>query len=157
MSLSDALSQAIRDAVHHHGGARPAMLEALRMIQQAHGWVSDGHLAEAATILGVTTAEIEDLATFYSLIFRRPVGERLVLLCDGASCWMNGADAVRAAFRTRFGISPGETTPDGALTLVEICCVGGCDRAPAAVVGRDRTLVGPIDPDRLDDVLEAAR
>ena len=157
MSLSPDLVAAIGHAVEEDGGARPAMLEALRLVQQAHGWVSDEHLADLADVVGVTTAELEDIATFYSLIFRRPVGERLVLLCDGASCWMNGAERVRAAFRERFGIGPGETTADGFLTLIDICCVGGCDRAPAAVVGRERTLVGPIDPDDLEKVVEAAR
>jgi len=156
MSLSPVLVEEINEAVRVDGDPRPAMLEALRLIQQEHGWVSDEHLKEAAAVLGVSEAELEDIATFYSLIFRRPVGEKLILLCDGASCWMNGADAVLAAVRERYGIGPGETTPDGRLTVINICCVGGCDRSPAAVVGRDRRLVGPIDPDRLDEIVEAA-
>ena len=156
--LSPELRDAIAEAAAHHGGPRAAMVESLRMIQQAHGWVADAHLEEAAALLGVTTAEIEDVATFFSLIFRRPVGERLILLCDGASCWLNGADAVRDAVMARLGIGFGETTPDGRYTLINICCVGGCDHAPAAVIGRDRRLVGPLSPDDLDDLLgEAAR
>ncbi len=153
MSLSDALVHEIREAVHHHGGPRPAMLEALRMIQQAHGWVSDEHLAEAAAVLGVTTAELDDIATFYSLIFRKPVGERLILLCDGASCYMNGGEAVRDALAERLGIGFGETTADGRVTLIAVACLGACDRAPAAAVGRDRTLAGPLRPDDLDALL----
>jgi NADH-quinone oxidoreductase subunit E len=158
MSLSADLRAAIEAAKGHHGGPRGAMLESLRMIQQAHGWVCDAHLEEAAALLGVTTAEIEDVATFFSLIFRKPVGERVILLCDGASCWLNGADAVRDAVMDRLGIGFGETTQDGRYTLINICCVGGCDRAPAAVIGRDRTLVGPLSAEALDDLLgEAAR
>ena len=72
MSLSPPLITAIREAIDHHGGPRPAMLESLRMIQQEHGWVSDDHLAEAAAVLGLTTAEMDDIATFYSQIFRGP-------------------------------------------------------------------------------------
>jgi NADH-quinone oxidoreductase subunit E len=153
MSLSPDLCAAIDAARDHHGGPRAAMLEALRMIQQEHGWVSDDNMAEAAGRLGMSRAEIEDLATFYSLIFRQPVGEKLILLCDGASCWLNGADAVREAVQARLGIGFGETTPDGAYTLINICCVGGCDHAPAAVIGRDRKLVGPLSPDDLDTLL----
>jgi len=153
MSLGDDMRTAIEDAKAHHGGRRAAMLETLRMIQQQHGWVSDAHLKEAADLLGVTTAELEDIATFFSLIFRRPVGERLILLCDGASCWLNGADAVRDAVMDRLGIGFGETTADGKYTLINICCVGGCDHAPAAVIGRDRKLVGPLSPDDLDTLL----
>lgn len=156
MSLSTDLVAAIRHAVDHHGGPRPAMLETLRMIQQAEGWVSDARIAEAAAVLGVTAAELDDLASFYSLIFRKPVGEKLILLCDGASCYLNGADAVRDALTARLGIGLGETTPDGAVTLIEICCVGGCDRAPAAVVGRDRKLMGPLTADDVDRLIEAA-
>jgi len=153
MSLGDDMRTAIEDAKAHHGGRRAAMLETLRMIQQQRGWVSDAHLKEAADLLGVTTAELEDIATFFSLIFRRPVGERLILLCDGASCWLNGADAVRDAVMDRLGIGFGETTADGKYTLINICCVGGCDHAPAAVIGRDRKLVGPLSPDDLDTLL----
>lgn len=153
MSLSPDLRAAITDAMDHHGGPRAAMLESLRMIQQAHGWVSDAHLEEAASVLGVSTAEIEDVATFYSLIFRRPVGERVILLCDGASCYLNGGEDVRDAVMDRLGIGFGQTTPDGKYTLINICCVGGCDRAPAAVIGRDRTLVGPLTPATIDAIL----
>jgi NADH-quinone oxidoreductase subunit E len=126
------------------------MVESLRLIQMEHGWVSDAHLEEAAAILGVTTAEMEDVATFFSLIFRQPVGEKLILLCDGASCWLNGGEAVRDRVMERLGIGFGQTTPDGEYTLINICCVGGCDHAPAAVIGRDRKLVGPLSPDDLE-------
>jgi NADH-quinone oxidoreductase subunit E len=157
MSLPADLLAQIRRAVEHHGGPRGAMLETLRTIQQAEGWVSDERLREAAGELGVTTAELESVASFYSLIFRRPVGETVILLCDGASCWMNGADAVRDALKDRLGIGYGETTADGAYTLINIACVGGCDRAPAAVVGRDRRLVGPLSPETIGQLLEAER
>jgi NADH-quinone oxidoreductase subunit E len=153
MSLSQDLRAAIAQAVDHHGGPRAAMLESLRMIQQAHGWVSDAHLEEAAAILGVSTAEIEDVATFYSLIFRQPVGERVILMCDGASCYLNGGEEVRDAVMAKLGIGLGQTTPDGKYTLINICCVGGCDRAPAAVIGRARKLVGPLTPATIDDIL----
>lgn len=154
MSLSPAMIDSIRNAVAHHGGARGAMLETLRMIQQEEGWVSDARLREAAAELGVTPAELDGVASFYSLIFRRPVGETVILLCDGASCWLNGADAVRDALTARLGIGYGETTPDGKFTLINMACVGGCDRAPAAVVGRDRRLVGPLTPEALAQLLE---
>jgi NADH-quinone oxidoreductase subunit E len=129
------------------------MLPALRAVQQANGWVSDADIAEIAALLGVTEAELDDLATFYSLIFRRPVGERLILLCDGVSCFLRGEEDVRRALEERLGVRLGETAADGSATLVNICCVGACDRAPAALVGRDRRLVGPLDPSDLSPVL----
>ena len=156
MSLPDPLRTAILDAMDSFGGARPAMLESLRLIQQAEGWVSDDRLTQAADLLGVTPAELENLATFYSMIFRRPVGETVILLCDGASCWLNGGDTVRDRLMERLGIGFGQTTPDGKYTLINCACLGGCDKAPAAALGRDRKLVGPLDADALDALLEGS-
>jgi NADH-quinone oxidoreductase subunit E len=155
MSLPPPLEAAIREAMDYYGGARPAMLEALRLIQQAEGWVSDARLTEAAAVLGVSTAELENIATFYSMIFRRPVGETVILLCDGASCWLNGADAVRDAVMARLGIGFGQTTADGKYTLINCACLGACERAPAAALGRDRRTVGPLTPEGLAALLEA--
>ncbi len=157
MSLPRKLQTAIKRELKHEGNARAAMIESLRLIQQEEGWVSDERMRQTAELLGVSLAELEDIATFYSLIFRRPVGETVILLCDGASCWLNGADAVRDAVMEKLGIGFGETTKDGKFTLINICCVGACDRAPAAVVGRDRRLVGPLSPDDLSALLEGMR
>ncbi len=156
MTFSPETTSAIRAAAESHGGAKAGMLEALRLVQDAHGWVSDSDLAEAAATLGVSTAEIESLATFYSHIFRRPVGETVILLCDGLSCFLCGADAVRDAVMATLGVGFGETTPDGRFTLIDTCCVGGCDRAPAALVGRDRKLVGPLSLDDLSVLIGEA-
>jgi NADH-quinone oxidoreductase subunit E len=153
VSLPVVLEIGIRDAVESHGGPRGAILEALRLVQLAEGWVSDARVADIAALLGMTTAEVDNIATFYSHIFRRPVGRRLIMLCDGASCHLNGADAVRDAVMARLGIGFGETTADGAVTLLNVCCVGGCDVAPAGVVGRDRRLVGPLTAIDLDALL----
>jgi NADH-quinone oxidoreductase subunit E len=157
MSLSPAIRVAIAHAAAAHGGPKAAMVEALKLVQEAEGWVSDAHLAEAARVLGVTTAEIDGLATFYSQIFRRPVGDTVILLCDGLSCYLCGGDAVRDAVMQKLGIGFGETTADGKFTLINICCVGGCDRAPVALIGPERRLVGPLTPDDLDALIGGGR
>ena len=140
--------------VAEHGGPRGAALELLRRIQQAEHWVSDDRLAEAARLLGMTAEELDSIATFYSHLFRRPVGRRLILLCDGASCWLSGGEAVRRALMARLGLDAGEMAADGDVTWLPSACIGGCDSAPAALVGRDRRLVGPLAPDRLDPLFE---
>ncbi|MBB5049625.1 NADH-quinone oxidoreductase subunit E [Rhodopseudomonas rhenobacensis] len=157
MTLSPQTTQAIRNAADSHGGAKAAMLEALKLVQAAEGYVSDAHLAEAAAKLGVSTAEIDSLATFYSHIFRSPVGETVILLCDGLSCYLCGGDAVRDAVMQKLGIGFGETTPDGKFTLINVCCIGGCDVAPAALVGPDRKLVGPLSADDLTQLIGGGR
>ena len=140
--------------IAEHEGPREAALALLREIQHAEHWVSDARLAEAAGLLGLTTAELDSVASFYSHLFRKPVGRRLILLCDGASCWMAGGDAVAAALAARLGLAPGETAADGSVTWLPCACIGGCNHAPAALVGRDRKLVGPLAPDALDILFE---
>lgn len=152
--LSEATKDVVRACRAHSHDARASMLDCLRAVQDAKGWVSDEDLREIADIIGVSTAELEDLATFYSLIFRQPVGDRLILWCDGVACYLNGGERVRDALETALGIRLGETTPDGKTTLINICCIGACDRAPAALRGKERRLVGPIDPDNLSPLLE---
>ncbi len=137
-----------------HGSPRAAALALLREIQQAEHFVSDARLAEAATHLGLPPDALDSLASFYSHLFRRPVGRRLILLCDGASCWLAGASAVAAALEARLGLPAGETAPDQSVTWLQSACIGGCDRAPAALVGRNRRLVGPLAPDQLDPLFE---
>lgn len=152
-ALDPETEQTIRSLIVHHGGGLPAAVAALKAVQARYRWVSDARLARTADLLGLDVAELEGLATFYSLIFRHPVGERVLFLCDSISCYLNGAERLHAAVKQALGIDFGQTTPDGRTTLVNICCIGACDRAPAAMCGR--RLIGPVDPDNLADLLEA--
>jgi NADH-quinone oxidoreductase subunit E len=136
----------------HDGDGQAAAVSALRAVQARYGWVSDERLFATAALLDLRAAELDALATFYALIHRRPVGRTVIHVCDGISCFLKGAAQVRDALRVRLGVNVGEVTADGAHTLLDICCVGACDRAPAALVGR-RT-VAPVDPRRLDPLLE---
>jgi NADH-quinone oxidoreductase subunit E len=110
-------------------------------------------LAEIAALLGMSTAELDEVATFYNLIFRRPVGEKVVLLCDSITCWMLGRDALAVHITGTLGIKPGETTADGKFTLLPIVCLGHCDHAPALLL--DGELHGDVTPAALDAMLQA--
>jgi NADH-quinone oxidoreductase subunit E len=96
--------------------------------------------------------ELDAVATFYNLIYRRPVGRHVVLLCDSVSCWMTGADGLRMHLEQRYGVTPGTTSTDGRLTVLPIVCLGACDRAPVMMVDDD--LHGEMTPDALDHALE---
>jgi NADH-quinone oxidoreductase subunit E len=130
---------------------RAACINALRQVQQNRRYISDAILAEIAGLLGMSTAELDEVATFYNLIFRRPVGEKVILLCDSVSCWMLGQPALAAHLRARLGLKPGQTTEDGRYTLLPIVCLGHCDHAPAMLLGD--TLHGDLDPAKLDALL----
>src|SRR5262249_28598428 len=98
------------------------------------------------------TDELDGVATFYNLIFRRPVGQHVILLCDSVSCWIMGYERLQTHLRTRLGITLGETTADGQFTLLPIPCLGTCDHAPALMI--DDALYRDLDPEKLDLVLE---
>jgi NADH-quinone oxidoreductase subunit E len=150
--LETALRQEITALADAAETKRAAGLDALKVVQKRFGYISDPHLAEVAALLDMTPAELDGVATFYNLIFRRPVGRHVILLCDSVACWIMGENAARAQLRERLGIKPGETTADGRFTLLPIVCLGHCDHAPAMMVDEDQ--YGDLDSARLDAILE---
>lgn len=131
--------------------AEATAIEAMKIVQRHRGWLSDEALRDVAEHLGLAVDELDGVASFYNLLFRRPVGRHVILVCDSVSCWMLGSDGLRAALTKRLGIGLGETTPDGRFTLLPSVCLGACDRAPVLMVGRE--LHEDVDPGRLDDLL----
>jgi NADH-quinone oxidoreductase subunit E len=130
---------------------RAACVEALKIVQRHRGWVSDETLIAVAEFLEMTPAELDGVATFYNLIFRKPVGKHIILVCDSISCWIMGYERVLQHLQDRLGIVKGETTADGVFTLLPIVCLGACDQAPAMMI--DDELYGNLDPDKIDEIL----
>ncbi|MFC6670283.1 NADH-quinone oxidoreductase subunit NuoE [Marinobacterium aestuariivivens] len=149
------LSEQERAEIEHEAECYPRReglcIEALRIVQQHRGWVSDESVAAIADYLGVDAAQVESVATFYNLIFREPVGRQVIYLCNSVSCWMLGCESLRARIRDELGIDFGETTGDGAYTLLPITCLGDCDHAPALMIG-DRHY-HDLDSARLSELL----
>ena len=131
---------------------RAACVEALRILQTSHGWVSDEDIRELALRLGMTPDELDAVATFYPFIFRRPVGRHIIFVCDSVSCWVMGYESLLSRLKARLNISMGETTPDGRFTLLPIVCLGTCDHAPALMIDND--LHRDLTPEQLDGILE---
>lgn len=114
-----------------------AAIDALKIVQAHRGWISDESLKAIAQHLGMSAAELDGIATFYTLIFRRPVGEKVILLCNSVTCWMKGCDNLQQNISDQLGIGMGETTPDNKYTLLPMTCLGACDKAPVLMVGDD--------------------
>jgi len=132
---------------------RSASVAAMKFIQDRRGWVSDEAMEWLSVKLGVSLSDLESVATFYSLVFRKPVGRHVILMCDSVSCWVMGYESAREHIRRRLGIDVGQTTEDQRFTWLTIPCLGACDMAPAMMV--DEVLCGPLTPELIDNVLDA--
>jgi NADH-quinone oxidoreductase subunit E len=120
-------------------------------VQRHRGWVSDEGIADVAEALQMSPTELEGVATFYNMIFRKPVGEHVILLCDSVSCWVMGYERLRSHLTRRLGIGPGQTTSDGRFTLLPNVCLGACDHAPVMMV--DEAHYQDLDAAKIDEIL----
>jgi NADH-quinone oxidoreductase subunit E len=134
-ALSPGELEEINAELAHVPYPSAAAIDALKIVQQHRGWVSDSSLRAIAHHLGMSAAELDGIATFYNLIFRRPVGEQVVLLCNSISCWIKGCDKLQQTIGDSLGIGLGETTADNKYTLLPVTCLGACDKAPVMMVG----------------------
>jgi NADH-quinone oxidoreductase subunit E len=134
---------------------REAAVDVMKELQRHYGWLTDEAVREAAALLGLTTLQVEELATFYEMIYRRPVGKRVIHVCDSISCWSVGCEQVMEYLQGKLGIGPGETTQDGMFTLIPCCCLGNCGEGPTIMVGD--TIYGRLTPEKVDEILEAER
>jgi NADH-quinone oxidoreductase subunit E len=142
----------IEKELEHMPTKQAASIEALKIIQRHRRWVSDESLKEVAEYLEMSPDALDSIATFYSLIFREPVGEHVILICDSPSCWITGYEDLLAHLKSKLGIDLGGTTKDGKFTLLTIPCLGVCEQAPAMIVDRD--TYGDLTPEKIDQILE---
>ena len=139
----------------HYHNARSASVSVMRWVQRRDGYISDTALQDVAEYLELPAADLEGLATFYNLLFRKPVGNHVIKVCDSVSCWMCGYESVHDRLRNCLGIEYGDTTEDGEFTLLPVVCLGNCDNAPTLMINDD--LYDRVSPDAVDSILKAVR
>jgi NADH-quinone oxidoreductase subunit E len=149
--LKDAERQEIQSHLAQYPYKRAACIEALKIVQREHGWVSDENLQDVAALLDMTPDELDNVATFYNLIYRQPVGKHIILLCDSVSCWIMGYPRIREHIKERLGVDFGQTTPDGNFTFLPIVCLGDCDHAPVLMIDNDH--YHDLDEEKTDQIL----
>ncbi|WP_298733212.1 NADH-quinone oxidoreductase subunit NuoE [uncultured Chitinophaga sp.] len=142
----------IEHELQHVPVKKAAVIEALKIVQQERRWVSDENVEDIATLLGMSADEVDSVATFYNLIFRRPVGRHVILVCDSISCWVMGYEDLKKALMDHLQIHYGQTTPDGRFTLLPNACLGTCDHAPALMVDND--LYRDLTPGMIKNILD---
>ena len=149
--LTDEERRAIEAEVEDCECPESASVEALQALQRRRGWISDEAIKDIAPFVGMSPEELDGVATFYSFIFRRPVGRHVIFLCDSVSCYIMGHENILELLRQRLGVGVGETTPDSRFTLLPVSCVGMCDHAPAMMIDED--LYGDLDGTKIDEIL----
>lgn len=153
--LSDIERRELENAVKHYPDKRGAAIDALLIVQRRRGWISDDTLREIAHFLEITAEELDSIATFYNLVFRKPVGRHVAFVCDSISCWIKGCEQVQERIKTRYDVGLGQTSPDGRLTVLPIACLGQCERAPALMIDQD--VYGDVTPDKVETIMEKYR
>ncbi|MCB1679599.1 MAG: NADH-quinone oxidoreductase subunit NuoE [Halioglobus sp.] len=136
-TLSEQELAAIDAEIAHLPYRAAAAIDALKIVQAHRGWVSDDSLRAIASHLRMSADELDGIATFYNLVYRRPVGEQVILLCNSISCWIKGCDKLQQTIGERLGVGFGETTADRRFTLLPVPCLGACDKAPVMLVGEE--------------------
>jgi NADH-quinone oxidoreductase E subunit len=139
------------------GRQASAVLPLLWIAQyQNGGWLPKAAMDYVAELLAMAPIRVYEVATFYTMFNRRPVGRYLLQACTTTPCWLRGSDAVVEACERKLGIGKGGSTPDGLFTLVEVECLGACVNAPILQVNDDfyEDLDGPATETLLDALRE---
>ena len=146
--MPEDLRAEIESYLTRYPDRRSAAIPALHAVQAHYGWCSPEGIDQAAAVMRLTPAYLAAVATFYDMLFTRPVGNHDVFVCTNISCSLNGADALFAAFHEHAGDDP-------EFNLRAFECLGACDMAPMASI--DGSFVGPIGVDEVPEVLDAVR
>jgi len=153
--LPEALNASLKKKISSAEHPRELVVDVMLDLQDHYGYLSDEALEAAASLLDLTPLEVEELATFYTFIYREPVGKYVIHVCDSVVCWMDGYESIQDHLCAKLEIKMGETTADGLFTLLPVCCIGYCDRSPAILV--NRKVYGPLTPETLDNILVELR
>jgi NADH-quinone oxidoreductase E subunit len=144
-----------KEIIARYEDPRSATLQIIWRFQAEEGYVSAEAMKQTAEWIGVPLAVVESTVSFYTLLFRKPVGKYMLQVCRNLSCSINGAEEIMAYFREQLGIGNLETTADGLFSYEEVECLAACDRAPCMQVNLD--FVYDLTPKMVDDMLAAIR
>lgn len=128
-----------------------AVIAALHVAQEEHGWLSDPLMDYVAKILDMRPIQVYEVATFYTMFDLKPVGRHKISVCTNISCMLKGSEQVVKHLENRLGIRMGETTADGRFTLKEVECLAACGGAPMFMIGK--TYYENLTPERIDEIL----
>jgi bidirectional [NiFe] hydrogenase diaphorase subunit len=137
----------VEATMRRNGHQGHALIETLHSVQESFGYLDEEALRFVAVSLRLPLSQVYGAATFYHFFTLKPPGKHTCVVCTGTACYIKGAPGLLAAMERRFGVKPGETTPDGQISLLTARCVGSCSLAPVAVF--DREVAGKLGPSEM--------
>lgn len=149
--LTDHERSHLQEHIARYPEKRAGAIYTLQFLQQKYHYLPDEALAEASELCGLSATQLDELATFYTLLLRRPAGRTVVRICDSIACHLAGAPALLAEAERLTGVPLGGVSEDGSITVMPHVCLGLCDQAPAALAG-ERAL-GGLDQSSLGELL----
>lgn len=152
--LTEDSVRRIQDVAAKYPQMRSALLPALHIAQNQVGWVSRQVMEEVATLLQLDPDQVEEVATFYTMYYTKPVGSYVLEVCKTLPCSELGSDEIIDYVSQKLGIKPGETTADGLFTLLRVECLAACHRAPVMQV--NHRYYQDLTPEKVDALIEAA-
>ena len=150
--IPQELKNSLEKQVAGIGHPKELAVDVMFAIQDHYGYLTDEGVEEAAQLLKMSPLEVEQLATFYTFVYREPVGKYVIHVCDSVVCWLDGYESVRDYLCRRLDIGVGETTSDELFSLLPVCCIGYCDRSPAMLINRQ--VYGNLTAEKIDEILE---
>ena len=130
---------------------RSAGLKGLMVVQRHRGYINDEALKDVADYIPMSVTELDGIATFYNLIYRKPVGRHVIRICDSVSCFIMGYEGIRQKISEELQIEYGQTTADKCFTLLSAQCLGCCDKAPAMMINDE--LFTNLDGEKVVEII----
>jgi NADH-quinone oxidoreductase E subunit len=153
--FSKSIEKEFQELIQKYPSKRSALIPALYIVQRELGYVTPEGLEYVAKLLGMTPAQILEVASFYTMLYLKPVGKNVLWVCHNLSCNLCGAEEIIEHLEKKLGITSGETTADGNFTLLRQECLASCDTAPVMQVNDD--YEEKLTPQRVDEILNKHR
>ena len=153
--LSEATLQKINALIAKYPVRRSALIPSLQAAQEEVGYVSAESVREIARIFELSPNEVFEVASFYTMLFKAPVGKYVIQVCTNISCLLCNSESIMAHLQKRLGIKPGETTPDKKFTLIEVECLASCGTAPVAQINEE--YHENLTAEKLDRILDSLK
>ena len=153
--LSESACQQIQDLISKYPEKRSALIPSLYIVQKELGYIPQDTMREVARIFEISPNEVHEVASFYTMFHRKPVGKYVLQVCTNISCQLCNAEGIMDHLTKKLGIKPGETTPDNKFTLLEVECLGSCGTSPVVQINED--YHEDLTPGKLDTILDSLK